>query len=823
MKRLSRCLWASMLLLYLFGALTSLHANTNSSLELRPGTVKGQVMDEATNSPIPFASVVIKTSDGSTMITGGITDENGKFKVEDIPLGGILFEVQFIGFKNFRKELTISSKNKSLDVGVIMLQESTEELEEVEVVAERTTIEQKVDRKVINVGKDLTTAGATASDIMNNIPSVNVDSQTGDITLRGNSNVRVMVDGKLSNVPVAQLLRQIPSSSIKSIELITNPSAKYNPEGMSGLINIILHKNANIGFNGSITSGVTIAIEEKYNNSVDLNYRNGKFNLYGNYGNNIGKYVNDGFLFREDENSRQDFDFFNDNESHLFKAGLDFYLNDKNTLSFFTNQNYFNGSGRGTTLVSYFDQPDRDLQQIFANDSKNHSEQYNFNYKIDFAKQGHSLELEADHSLFTNDEDANFSSSGAVLFPDYMDFVDTDRSQTIVNLDYVNPLDSISKLELGLEARLFETKVGYSSTGLTFNSSGNLVPTPSTDFIYGMDIYSAYATFGQSRKKWSYQIGARIEDVKVKADTNQVRAFRDDYVQIYPSAFLTYQLSGKSQLQASFSRRVDRPGLQQVNPIREWATPLISSFGNPQLFPQFTNSYELNYTKRFKSGSFTAGVFYRSIEDEINRAVFVDRLDFNKIILTFDNFANTEAYGFEISSSLRPTKWWSINSSFDLFSQTQRGSTERLNGPQEGATEDDIVVENVNVDNTAWNFRTNHSIALSKKLNWQIFGFYRGANRNLQFEVDPMYFLNTGLRYSFDESRGTFSLNFSDVFNTMRFGVNGDRPFTQNGIFNWESQNLYIGFSYRFGGGKYRAKKRRNRDDNTKKSSGGIF
>ena len=824
MQRLSRCLWASLLLLYLFGALSSLQAKTlNTSLELRPGTVKGVVMDQLTNAPIAFASIVIKSSDGDRILTGGITDENGKFKVEDIPLGGILFEVQFIGYENFSRELTISSKNKTLDVGTIHLKESTEELEEVAVVAERTTIEQKVDRKVINVGKDLTTSGATASDIMNNIPSVNVDSQTGDISLRGNSNVRVMVDGKLSNVPVAQLLRQIPSTSIKSIELITNPSAKYNPEGMSGLINIILHKNANIGFNGSITTGVTIAIEEKYNNSIDLNYRNGKFNLYGNYGNNIGKYVNDGSIYRADENSQQDFDFFNDNESHLYKLGLDFYLNDKNTLSFFTNQNYFDGAGRGLTGVSYFDQPDRNLQQIFSNENSNRSEQYNFNYKLDFAKEGHSLELEADYSLFTNDEDANFASTGAVLFPDYMDFVDTDRTQTIVNLDYANPTDSISKLELGLEARLFETEVGYSSTGQTFNSSGNLVPTPSTDFTYGMDIYSAYATFGQSRKKWSYQLGARIEDVSVKADTNQVRAFTDDYVQIYPSAFLTFNLSEKTQLQASFSRRVDRPGLQQVNPIREWATPLISSFGNPQLFPQFTNSYELNYTKRFKAGSFTAGIFYRAIEDEINRAVFVDRLDFNKIILTYDNFANTEAYGFELSSNLRPAKWWSINSSFDLFSQTQRGITESLAADQETATEEDIVVESVNVENTAWNFRTNHSFALSKKLNWQLFGFYRGANRNLQFDVDPMYFVNTGFRYSFDENRGTFSVNFSDVFNTMRFGFDGDRPYVQNGRFNWESQNLYIGFSYRFGGGKYRAKQRRNRDSNTKKSSGGIF
>src|SRR5690606_31015818 len=203
------------------------------------GSISGTVVDNALHQPVPYAAVVIKSEDGTETITGGITTEDGKFEIKKLNDGTFTLEVQFIGYKTHSQKLVLSKNNRNLDIGTITLMEETRELDEVEVVAERTTIEQRVDRKVINVGKDLTTAGATASDIMNNIPSVNVDSQTGDITLRGNSNVRVMVDGKLSNVPVAQLLKQIPSTSIKSIELITNPSAKYNPEGMSGIINIV--------------------------------------------------------------------------------------------------------------------------------------------------------------------------------------------------------------------------------------------------------------------------------------------------------------------------------------------------------------------------------------------------------------------------------------------------------------------------------------------------------------------------------------------------------------------------------------------------------
>ncbi len=791
--------------------------------DLKTGIVQGKVIDKTLQQAVAYAAIVIKSVEDGSTISGGITTEDGNFEVKKLPEGTFNLEVQFIGYKTFSREITISETNRKIDLGVIALEETVEELEGVDVVAERTTIEQRIDRKVINVGKDLTTAGATASDIMNNIPSVNVDQQTGELTLRGNANVRVMVDGKLSNVPVAQLLKQIPSTSIKSIELITNPSAKYNPEGMSGIINIVLHKNANIGFNGNISTGLTYGVEAKFNTTLDLNYRKGKFNVYGNYGTNIGKYYNRGAIYRNLENSEQLFQFFNNSKSNLYKVGIDFFLDDQNTFSFFTNQNSFDGKGRGITNVLYYSETARNNTQFFNNIQDNLSEQYNFDYKHDFKKEGHNLELEIDYNQFRDDEDAAFRSSGNIVFPDYQDFVDTHRKQTVANLDYINPLDTITKVEAGIEARLFETQVDYSSTGLSYSPGGDLRPTPDAAFVYGMDIYSAYATFGKTYEKWSYQLGIRVEDVAVKADTNRVRAFTDKYTQLYPSGFLTYNPSEKNQFQLSLSRRVDRPGLDQVNPIREWSTPLISSFGNPRLKPQFTNSYEVNYTRRLEGGSFTAGLFYRRIADEINRTVIIDRLDLNKIILTHENFDNTSAYGLEVSANYKPVKWWNINGSFDLYSQTQRGLTERLLTENGSATPDDIITESVSVDNTAWNLRMNNSFTVDKHITLQLFGFYRGANQNLQFEVDPMYFINLGARYSFADGKGTVSLNFNDVFNTMHFAFTANRPFAQNGQFYWESQNVFAGLSYRFGSGKNKAAQRKNRDDNTKEGGGGIL
>lgn len=818
-------------LLLAFLASSTIIASTPDPLTEKNGTISGRVLDKTLNEPLPYVNIVIKNAAGE-ILTGGITNEDGTFNIKDIPEGQVTVNAQYIGYKTVSLNVNLSRGNYRVDLGDIKLEEDLASLDEVTIVAEVSTIQQKVDRKVITVGKDLTTTGPTASDIMNNLPSVNVDQQTGNISLRGNQNVRVMVDGKLSNIPTDQLLKQIPSTSIKSIELITNPSAKYNPEGMSGIINIVLHKNTNIGFNGNLNVGLTYDEEAKFNSSIDMNYRNGMFNLYGNYGNNISKNINRGNIFRPESNSEQFFNSLDNRKNHLYKLGLDVYINDKNTVSFFTNQNISNSKTNSLTNVMYYDDPIFNQNQAFSNENDNNSGQYNFNYKLDLNKEGHNIELEADYNDFIADEDANFNFSESSIFPDYMDFVDTDRNRTTINLDYVNPLTENSKLELGAEARLFNSDISYESTGLSYDEDGNIRSTPASSFDYTRDIYSMYATYGKNYDKWSFLLGARIENVEVDAISDEIDAttgaitqiaFENDYFELYPSAFFTYTPSEKNAYQLSYSRRVDRPGLGQINPIREWSTPLLTSYGNIELEPQFTNSIETNYTRKLKKGTLTAGIFYRMIENEINRAVFIDRTDLNRIILTHDNFDNSSAYGFEVSSNYRPFKWWNFNLSFDLYSQTQKGITEILTEPIETATIDDIVTQTIEVDNVAWNLRMFNNFKATKHLTFSAFIFYRGQNKTIQFELDPMVFVNLGARYTFLDDRATFSLNFNDVFDTMEFAFNGDNPFPSTGAFNWESQTVFAGLSYRFGGGKYRAKSRKQRDNNEKSGSGGMF
>lgn len=809
-----------------------LQAQTSTKLsKIKRGIITGITLDGTLNEPLPYVNIVIRDLQ-KNIVTGSITKEDGSFYMDNIPEGKSLVSIEYLGYKTVSREITISMDNRRIDFGEVKIFEQATGLDEVEITAEVTTIQQKVDRKVITVGKDLTTSGPTASDIMNNLPSVSVDQQTGAVSLRGNQNVRVMVDGKLSNIPADQLLKQIPSTSIKSIELITNPSAKYNPEGMSGIINIILKKNAKIGFNGSINLGLNYDINAKFNSSLDLNYRNGKFNIYGNYGNNIAKNANRGNIFRVDDNSEQLFNGLSNTKNHLYKIGLDFYLNDKNTISFFTNQNTFDSKTNSNTNVLFYDANAFNQSQKFFNTNDNNSGQYNLNYKLDFAKDGHNIELEIDYNDFAQDEDANFFNSGAtILSPTRDDIVGTERNRTTINLDYVNPLNDNTKLELGLQARLFNTDIDFSSTGLSFDETGMIRQIPITNFDYERDIFSAYATYGKKLKKFTYQIGLRAETVTVDANAIETefatnmstsQPFTNDYFQLYPSLFLTYNPSEKNAYQFSYSRRIDRPGVGQVNPIREWSTPLISQFGNPNLLPQFTNSAEVNYTRKIKGGTITGGVFYRIIEDEINTAVFVDQTDLSRLILTNDNFDNTSAYGLELSSNYRPTKWWSINTSFDLFSQTQTGITERIDEPLETATVNDIIRSKVEVDNIAWNFRAFNNFKINKGLSLSLFAMYRGKNKGIQFETNPMYFVNVGARQSFAKGKGSISLNYSDIFNTMEFGFDGDNPFRQTGVFRWENQNIFLGLNYRFGGGKYKAKSRKTRD-NDEKSGGGFI
>tara|TARA_R110002051_G_scaffold290773_2_gene354472 strand:+ start:4235 stop:6589 length:2355 start_codon:yes stop_codon:yes gene_type:complete len=759
------------------------------------GSITGEIKDKKTNEPIPYANVVLKS--GDDIITGGITNEAGLFSVTKVSFGDYTFEAQYIGYKTDIKSISLNEYNRKLSLGTIFIEEDAVALEAVEVTGERSTIEQKIDRKVINVGKDLTTAGASASDIMGNIPSVSI-TQDGDLSLRGNENVRVLVDGKPTNISSRELLQQIPSTSIKTIELITNPSAKYNPEGMSGIINITLKKNTNLGFNGSINTGFTYGERARYNNSLSLNYRNGKANFYGSYGNRLGEGVTNGFINRTTEEFRQDILSIADRTSHLVKFGVDYYINDNNTFSVYTNQNFFDTASNADRNITFLNSPVANFNQLDITKRDNTNASYNIDFKHDFSKEGHFIELEVDYNTLESDTNNDFDFTGSTPITNYDEFIDDTRTNTTINLDYVNPISESTTLEIGLETRLRRTENTYVTDRTDFQNS---------DFTYDRDIHSFYTTFSQSLGKWQYNLGLRLEDYNVDTQFNEETEvpfnFTDKLFNFYPSGFLKYSPSeeSKNSYQVSFSRRIDRPSLNQTNPIRQLSTPLLILTGNPSLVPQFTNSVELNYNRKLERGNFTFGGFYRRINDEINRRGFFDADNPTVLIVDYDNFDSNDAYGLELSASYRPTSWWSLNGSFDVYSRTQKGFIEG---------------ESVEVNNTLSNAKLNNSFKATKELTFQLFTFYSGRQSVLQYDLKEIFFMNAGARYNFAQGKGTLSVNFNDIFRTQRFAFETFRTVIQEGQFKTDSRSVYLGLAYRFGSGKNKSVKRKKRDKNEK-------
>lgn len=815
------------LLVSLFFFFSFLQAQKATQTTFGPGSILGRVIDKNSKQPIPYVNVSVKLE--GKVITGGITQDNGSFSLKNLEVKAYVVEFQFMGYKTQTVSANLNETTKNVNLNTISLEEEAVQLEGVEIVNERSTIVQKIDRKVINIGKDLIASGNTASEIMNNIPTVSVDPQTKELSLRGNSNVRVLIDGKPSNIDSAQLLQQIPSSSIKQIELITNPSAKYNPEGMSGIINIILHKNTQEGFNGSINSGITFGITPKVNTALNLNYKVGKVNFYTNYGFNHGQNANNGYInsFRPLLENNQKFGGFNLNTSHLIKFGMDYFINEKNTISFYTNQNIVSGGGDGFTTVDYANSALRDSRQTSDSDTENHTQTYDLAYKHDFTKKGETLDFQANFSNTKSPEntDYEFTQTNPTSTRFTNNDIDRKTDYLQINFDYVNPLSETVKLEIGAETRLQKITNDFDETisepSQSYNRQGN------SNFEFTRNIHSFYTNIGKQWKKWSVQAGVRLEQYEIDGDfenvvtssnptenINDQSTIKDDIFSVYPSLFFNYKASDKDSFNFNFSRRVDRPSIGQISPIREWTTPLVESRGNPSLQPQFTNSFEVNYTRTTKIGSVTSGVFYRQINDEIGRIIYKNPDNNNQDIISYDNFDDNNAIGVEVSANLKLTKWWSVNASSDSYFKTVRGTVQNANSGLQERAEADVII---------FNARINNNFVASKKLRFNLFAMYRGKDLGLQFERQPMYKMDIGSTYTVLDGKGSITARVNDVFETMNFAFDGRIPYRQIGAFYWESQNFYVGFNYIFGGGKNSAMQRKQRDQNETQGGGGLL
>ena len=770
--------------------------------------VKGTI-ENVKQEKLGFITVTLNNAETNEYVTDLTSDENGNFEFEEVKDGKYKLIVTEFGY--MQHEQLIEVKDGVLDLGTIRLAENkndqTVELKGVFIRKETSQYRNEIDKRVVEVGNDLITAGTDAAAVLNNIPSVNVDQQSGALTLRGNENVKIFIDGKPSSQSAAEILKQIPSNQIQRIEIITNPSAKYEADGKSGIINIILVKGQKKGYNVGLTTGYEQGKKSRFNSSINSNVNIGNFNLFGNLNYAHRPKIQNGIGQNFSDEIDQLFEIRDKNHNLSYKLGFDWFINEKNALTIYTNQ--WDGSAKADILTSIVTTTNNseNLNKI-DNDYKGFD--YSLNYKRDFEKQDHNLVLDAFYSLNKQDDERDYINN--YPFSEFYQETRRNRPENIrVNLDYTNQIIEGGKIEAGLQFRNERTKNNLGSTREEIVNGAVINPT--IDFDFDRKFYSAYTNYKHKFNKFGAQVGLRLEHVEDFGQwnyaPNNTGELKKDYTDLFPSAFLTYDITEKGQLSFNYSRRIDRPGLYQLTPVPQFTTALMSSKGNPELRPEYTNSIELGYLQQLEKGSVSANVFYRKVSDNIIQTFTKDPEVESAFIQYNTNYDKVDNYGVEASFNYRPTKWVNVFLAGDFTSSQMQNVSADVNN--------NLVVDKITANVLA--LRMNNSFTLSKKFTLQQFMMYRGKTKFLQGEMLDMWSMNLGLRYSFMDGKASVSARMNDIFNSMKARVIMNNPYDGFARFKWESQTFYLGFNYNFGGKvKTRAEVQRNQTE----QGGGI-
>ncbi|QHC83515.1 TonB-dependent receptor [Empedobacter brevis] len=767
--------------------------------------VKGKI-ENAKNEAVGMAAIQIYKADSKELFDEVYANEDGTFEIPDLEDGNYRLIITEFGYQ--QSVTTAEVKGGELNLGNIVLQNSkteTVELKGAFVRAEVSQYRNEIDKRVVEVGNDLISSGADAAAVLNNIPSVNVDQQTGELSLRGNENVKIYIDGKPSSLSASQVLKQIPSNQIQRVEIITNPSAKYEADGKSGIINIVMVKGQKKGYNIALNTGYEQGKRSRFNNSLTANVNTGSFNIFGTYSYNNRPSEFHGYLDNYDSKLWSGIDILNKNENQSAKVGFDWFIDDKTALTVYTNQWF--GKGSGNIASDIRDTNTNILYPNYSNFSGDwKSQDYSLNLKRDFDKADHNIVLDAFFSKSKNPDDRDmYNSYGKEekYYEDRLPITDNMR----INLDYTNQIKDGGKIEAGLQFRREKSDSDLlTDRRLIIDEK---IYDPSTDFDFTRDFFSAYVNYGQKFGKFGMQLGLRAEQFKDKGDytvnvTDKGR-LNYDKLDFFPSAFLTYDVTEKGQVLLNYSRRIDRPGIYQLSPVPEWSTPLMSSTGNPDLKPEYTDNFEVGYLQRFGKNSISGNVFYRHIKDNIFRSVIRNEEVAGAFIQNYENYDKVNAYGFELSFNLVPTKWWSSNISGDYTHN------------QMIVQQNDELIE---IDANRLTARMNNTFKLTKAISLQHFFMYQGKYRFIQGEMQDMWRMDLGARYTFMGGKASLSARVSDIFRTFYGRLEMYTPDRGYGNFRWEAQTLSIGFTYNFGGKvRSRAEAQQNKADN---KGGGV-
>lgn len=714
--------------------------------------ITGKVVDNSTQSPLAYATISLLDSKNKKIVSGISTDDSGSFTLK-VPAGIYDIKVEYLSFKT----LLMEQKKilKDYDMGLIELEPDAAMLEGVDVVEERTTVEYKLDKKVFNVGKDISATGGNVSDVLDNVPSVSVDAG-GGISLRGNSNVRVLIDGKPSMLSANGGLEQIPADLVAQIEVITNPSARYEASGTAGIINIILKKNKLEGFGGSIQ--LTSGLPANHRANINMNYKTKKINLFTNLGYRYADFFGESSLNQSTTNNEVTTNLHQigdqeRNDDHVnFYFGGDYYLNDKNTftLSYYKNKIV---NTDVTDLTFDYLSPTGVIDSTLIQ-KENYREPQNYNqleidYEKTFDKKGKKFTTSIVYDWWNDDENESISQryEGAFIGAERnINTRDIESSKDLlVQTDFVLPLARDARLEAGFRGQVRRISSEYTATldGESIAGFNNLLD-------YDEGIYGAYLQYGQKLKKFNYLLGLRTEfsDIGI---SDREGVFNDDkeYIGLFPTAHFTYNFSETLNTQLSYSRRINRPRFWQLNPFGGLSDIRNRFAGNPDLNPMYTDSYELGVLKRWEKITINPAVYFQRNTDFFQ---FVTTLDKDGYFQTMPiNLSHENRIGAEISTTYNPAKWLRLSAEFNYYQFEQVGEFNDI----DFHTEDDN-----------WSTQVSSRMKFKKGISMQGTFRYRGQNKSGQNLTKAQHSLDYSISKDLFKDKANLTLNFRNILDS---------------------------------------------------------
>ncbi|MBN7810173.1 TonB-dependent receptor [Algoriphagus sp. H41] len=732
------------------------------------GKIRGTIVDSGSEEPLPFASIAIYTEKDS-LVGGGISDENGKYSVE-LPFGKFYALVEFMGYEAQKtKAFSLTREDQNLEMGEIGLATTASDLGEVVVQGEKTVMELSLDKRIFNVGKDLANAGGNASDILMNLPSVAVDPE-GNVRLRGSSNVRILIDGKPSGLVSfkgSSGLRQLPANMVERVEVITNPSARYEAEGMAGVINIILKKDSKQGFNGSFEVIAGYPLNTGF--TANLNYRHNRINWFVNYGLTYREQPGVSQLYQEVYNEDGSTSILSQNNSatvsglnNNLRGGLDYYFNENSVLT--ASYLWRRSDARRITDIRYEDYLnsfDNYLGYTLRRQDETEDEPNKeaiINYKRTFAQKGHEFTASFTYLNYWERSDQLYTQYA--FLPDDTPISEDDVVQTSLNdefenqyllqMDYVKPFATKGKLETGLRTSFREMENDYLVQEQ--DETGDFVTIPGLDnvFLYNENILAAYGIIGNETGKWSYQGGLRAEHTVVETilvETNETNP--REYTNFFPSAHLTYNVTQENAFQLSYSRRIRRPVYNDLSPYVTFSDQRNFFSGNPDLNPEYTDAFELGHIKYFDKATLFSTVYFRNTVDKIERIRQVNEEGFSETAPY--NLTGEKSFGVEFSGDYRVKDWWKLDFNANFFHA-------RIDASNIGQTELRKTY--------SWLFRQTSRFTFGEGWDIQVRANYEAKQKTAQGYRKGIFFMDLSASKRILEDRGTLVLNVTDIFNS---------------------------------------------------------